>query len=332
MPKARRFVTIIQGALLCPALIACAAGPAEADWGQPASQTQAASTVSATASPTAALTATVSSIPPAPRTVAAATSTPGAVVNAVISPVVTLPPALLARLPKDEKGRVIGGPYVPYLNYSPTMISGKTCPRVTKWTWKVINLEPPLRPYGQVDDPCVVQNAVDDFVRTEFADPAVNTPESMRDIEPLYATDPAIVDGLMPAMRDSYLRLYREGRTPYYVCDRPRLKLLDVSPRSPLLANNDGKVSGNVIQLTVYVVSQNIEPFTCRLLSLKNNALVSTLTKTEAQLRGKQRVLQVSLLWNAAKGRWVVYDFGPAEVDNYYQAAKSLWDAAPLKP
>jgi hypothetical protein len=49
-------------------------------------------------------------------------------------------------------------------------------------------------------------------------------------------------------------------------------------------------------------------------------------------LRGKQRVLQVNLLWNASKARWAVYDFGAAEVDNYYQAAKALWDAAPFKP
>jgi hypothetical protein len=178
----------------------------------------------------------------------------------------------------------------------------------------------------------VVQNAIDDFVQTEFSDPAVNTPESMKKIEPLYATDPAIVDGLMPAIRDSYLKLYREGKTPYYLCNKQRFKLLDVSARSPLIANNDGKVSGNAIQLTVYVVSQNIEPFTCQLLSLKDNSRISTLTRTAAQLRGKQRVLQVNLLWNASKARWAVYDFGAAEVDNYYQAAKALWDAAPFKP
>jgi hypothetical protein len=154
----------------------------------------------------------------------------------------------------------------------------------------------------------------------------------MKKIEPLYATNPAIVDGLMPAIRDSYLKYYREGKTPYYVCDKPRFKLLDVSPRSPLIANNDGKVSGNAIQLTVYVVSQNIEPFTCQLLSLTNNTRIGALTKTAAQLRGKQRVLQVNLLWNPSKARWVVYDFASADVDNFYQAARTLWDAAPFKP
>jgi hypothetical protein len=98
------------------------------------------------------------------------------------------------------------------------------------------------------------------------------------------------------------------------------------------VANNDGKVSGNAIQLTVYVVSQNIEPFTCQLLSLTNNTRISTLTKTEAELRGKERVLQVNLLWNPSKVRWMVYDFGATEIDNFYQSAKALWEAAPFKP
>lgn len=306
----------VVGAVACFVLAVCAIRPAEAGHQPLAPQ------------------AYVNARPAQAMAYQAATATPApdGASTRVISSVATVPPALLARLLKDEQGRIIGGPYVPYLNYSPTMITGKKCPRVTKWTWKVVSLAPPLRPYGQVDDSCVVQNAIDDFVRTEFADPAVNTPESIKKIEPLYATDPAILDGLMPAIRDSYLKLYREGRTPYYVCDKPRFKLLDVSARSPLIANNDGKVSGNAIQLTVYVVSQNVEPFTCQLLSLTTNKPISTLTKTEAQLRGKQRVLQVNLLWNVAKSRWAVYDFGAAEVDNFYQAAKVLWDAAPIKP
>jgi hypothetical protein len=297
--------------MLSSALAVFVIGSEKAAWSKPASQMQAAVTATQKAT---------------------VMSTPSAISTSVVSTVAAIPPALLARLPKDEQGRVIGGPYVPYLNYSPTMITGKKCPRVTKWTWKVVNLAPPLRPYGQVDDPCVVQNAIDDFVRTEFADPAVNTPESMKKIEPLYATDPAIVDGLMPTIRDSYLKLYREGKTPYYVCDKPQFKLLDASARSPLIANNDGMVSGNALQVTVYVVSQNIEPFTCQLLSLKDNTRIGTLTRTAAQLQGKQRVLQVNLLWNTAKARWAVYDFGAAEVDNFYQAAKALWDAALLKP
>ena len=36
---------------------------------------------------------------------------------------------LLSRLPKDERGRVIGGTVFPLLNYSPTMITGKS----SKW-------------------------------------------------------------------------------------------------------------------------------------------------------------------------------------------------------
>ncbi len=260
------------------------------------------------------------------------TSTQSVMPTLVVSTSAALPQSFLSKLPKDEQGRVIGGPFVPYINYAPTMITGKACPRVTTWTWNVINLAAPLRPYGQLDDPCVVQNAVDDFVRTEFADPSVNTPESMREIEPLYAGDPAILDGLMPNLRESYLKLYRDGKTPYYVCDKPRFKLLDVNARSPLIADNSGRVSGNVIQLTVFVVAQGVEPYRCTLRSLKTNEVVSTFQETERDLQGKHRVLQARLLWNADKARWVVYDFGSAEIDNFYAAAKALWDAAPVKP
>jgi hypothetical protein len=244
----------------------------------------------------------------------------------------TPPAALLARLPKDDKGRVIGGPLVPYLNYTTTLVTGKACPRVNTWAWQVVKPDAPLRPYGVVSDSCVIQNAVDDFVRTEFADPAVNTPQTMPSIAPLYVSDPAIRDGLQPALRDSLLKNYRDGRTPYYQCDRPRYKLLDVSPRTPLLSDNAGRVRGDALQLTVFVVSDGVKPYRCSLLSYKDNALVTTLTKTEAQLKAKQRVLKIGMVWNAEKRRWVVYDFGSAEVDAFYASARALWDAASYKP
>lgn len=227
---------------------------------------------------------------------------------------------------------MIGGPLVPYVNYAPTMITGKRCPRLTTWTWQVVKLDPPLRPYGIADDPCVVQNAVDDFVRTEFADPAVNTPESMPAIEPLYDSDPALRDGLQAPLRESVLKNYRDGRTPYYECDKPRFKLLDVSARTPLIADNNGRVSGNAMQLTVLVVARDVEPYACRLLSYKDGKQIASFALTEVQLKGQQRVLKVGLLWNAAAKRWSVYDYGSAEIENFHATAKALWDAAPYKP
>src|SRR5690242_10748162 len=39
------------------------------------------------------------------------------------------PDQFMDKLPRDARGRIIGGPYAPVINYSPTMITGKPCPR-----------------------------------------------------------------------------------------------------------------------------------------------------------------------------------------------------------
>ena len=263
-----------------------------------------------------------------------ALATPASAITATtaVTSAALLPKSFTDQLPRDEKGRIIGGPFLPYLNYSPTMITGKPCKRVTKWTWKVVKLNAPFISYGIADDPCVIQNAVDDFVRTEFANPAVNTPETMPTVEAAYATDKAIREGLFDLIWQSQLEYYKQGVTPYYTCDKPRFKLLDVNGRTPLTGDKDGKVRGQTIVLTVFIVAQDVQPFKCILRRYKDNSIMDTQIKTEEQLKGKQQVVKFTMLWWPDFKRWRLIDLVGVPIDHYYKAAKAVWDASPLKP
>lgn len=293
------------------------------------------STQQVTPTLTSITTTTVSQPQETPRTQATTAPTPTLAPSPSAAVTITsasLPKAFLDQLPKDKKGRVIGGPVIPYLNYSPALVTGKKCPRLTKWTWKIVSLTAPLRSYGQADDACVIQNAVDDFVYTEFADPAANTPDTIKVVEKVYKTDPAIANGLSPQLRDGQWQAYLDGKVPYTECDKPLFKLLDANTRTPLVANNDGTVSGNAIELTVFRVAQNVDSYTCVQRSYKDNSVIRLQNVTEAQLRGKRQVLKVLMVWNAASQYWRATSMYGVEVDNYYAKAKELWDAAPIKP
>ncbi|MCL5998675.1 MAG: hypothetical protein M1546_21845 [Chloroflexi bacterium] len=270
-------------------------------------------------------------------------STEAPTMGASVTPQATLPPSTPAdipdiqtsNLPKDELGRIIGGPYAPVINYSPSMITGKPCPRVTKWTFKVIRPSG-LQAYGVVDDPCVVQNAIDDYVRTRFALPAFNTPESMKEIAPLYDTDPALLNGLSDAlgMRKGLIQAYRDGIAVYNVCDKPTYFLLNVDARAPLLAENDGKtVTGKAIQITLLRVAKDIEPFSCKLVSYKDGTVQSTYMLTEEDMKTQGGIASVNdLLWNVKTGHWELYRFESVPLKDYYTTAKALWDSSLFKP
>jgi hypothetical protein len=231
-------------------------------------------------------------------------------------------------LPTDEHSRVIGGPYEPIVNYSPDMITGQPCPRVIHWTFKLVPLNPPLQPYGIADDPCVIQNAVNDYVRTAFAQPAFNTPESMREIAPLYASDPALLDGLDETVRTSLLRYYLDGTATYNSCDKPVYRLLDVDAHTPLVADSGGAVSGKVIRLTVLRSAMDVQPFTCQLLSYGNNAAVGSyrFTVTGSESGAGQVAGQVGLRWDAGKKSWAVYEFRTVPLPNFVAVARALWN------
>lgn len=291
----------------------------------------------------------VETLPVAPSAVSTTQPTPTyfptevPTVGATVTPQATPSPVMptntpdvqTSNFPKDEHGRIIGGPYAPVINYSPTMITGKPCPRVTKWTFKVIRPSG-LQAYGVVDDPCVVQNAVDDYVWTRFALPAFNTPESMKEIEPLYDIDPALLNGLSDALgiRKGLIQSYRDGTAVYNVCDKPTYFLLNVDAKAPLLAENDGKtVTGKTIQITLLRVAKDIEPFSCKLVSYKDGAAQTTYTLTEEDMKTKGGSVSVNdLLWNPKTMHWELFNFKSVPFKDYYATAKALWDSSLFKP
>jgi hypothetical protein len=241
-------------------------------------------------------------------------------------------PDFFAKLPRDEKGRLIGGELFPVVNYSPTMITGKPCPRVTKWEWDVVKMQAPLRDYGIVREPCVVQNAVDDLVRTLWFNPAFQNPETMKAVEKVYDTDPMNVDGVEKTLRQSLIDLYRKGEQNYNVCDKPVFRLLNVDAKAPLIADNDGRVSGQAIQIVILRATRDVQPFTCNFVSYKDGSVKGRYAVTAEDMRRPfgVKVSLFNLLWNVAMKRWVVYtmDAQPAVV-NYDGTVRILWRMLP---
>ena len=151
---------------------------------------------------------------------------------------------LRSRITRDERGRIIGGAAFPIINYSPTMITaplGKPCLRVTSWEFDVVKVPAPAHDYGVSKDPCVVQNAVDDLARTLYFYPALQTPETMRDVAAVYDRDLLNVNGVERTLRQSWIDAYRNGTAVYHRCDTPVYRVIVADARMPLIANNDGR-------------------------------------------------------------------------------------------
>ena len=237
------------------------------------------------------------------------------------------------KLPRDEKGRIIGGLF-PVLNYSSIMITSKPCPRVTKWEFEVVKMKPPLRDYGISNDPCVVQNAVDDLVRTLWFNPAFNTPETMQAVAKVYDTDPMNVDGVEETLRRSMFELYRQGLQNYNRCDRPVYRLLHVDAQAPLIANNDGRVSGQTIQIMLLRVAKDVSPFACEFVSYGDGTVKGRFAVTTADMRKPYgvRVNVFNLLWNPARRIWQVYSMDALPVlADYAAIARALLAASLVK-
>ena len=113
-----------------------------------------------------------------------------------------------AKFPKDKSGRVLGGNQ-PIINYAPDMVTGKPCPRVTQWQPRALEqMSGPAGDFFVASDPCVVQNAIDDFVQIAWAIPWYNDREQMLALEKLYLTDPVLKKGIDP----EYFKRALEGK------------------------------------------------------------------------------------------------------------------------
>lgn len=243
----------------------------------------------------------------------------------------SLPTDILARLPKDERGRTIGGSYIPLMNYSPTMITGKPCPRVTQWTFKLVKMPAPIHDYGISNNPCVVQNAVDDLVRTLWFYLGNNTPESMREVERVYDTDPMNVLGVESTYRNSLIRYYREGKQVYSRCNKPLYQLIVADARTPLIANNSGEVSGQVIQISILKTTKDVSAYQCDAVSYKDGHVTMQYGITDDMLRsGADGVAETYfLLWISKNAHWRIYFANGLPYPGYAETARALW--APVR-
>ena len=83
----------------------------------------------------------------------------------------------------SDLAKTPGGNF-PFLNYAPTLITGKPCPRAKEWD--VENLTPPYSNKPVIvtlSDDCVYQNAIDYYVAIAWAEPQFNRPSQIKALE-----------------------------------------------------------------------------------------------------------------------------------------------------
>ena len=164
----------------------------------------------------------------------------------------------------------------------------------------------PLKSIGVNKDPYVVQNVVGDLVGTIQFYPAFQSPQTISAIEKIYDTDLANLCCVEKTLRTSMIRAWRVGEGVYHVCDKPVFHLLNVDARTPLIANNDGRVSGRAIQLTLLRVSPDLQPFECRFMRYKDGQPSGgKFAITADMVAGKAEAPAVvyNLLWNSRTDR-----------------------------
>ena len=277
---------------------------------------------------TAELNVTLMPSPTTPKTLLTPTA-----ISPTVTSTATPPPDWRAKLPRDAKGRVIGGETFPIVNYSPTMIAaphGKPCPRVSHWEFEIITMTAPLKSFGISKDPCVVQNAVDDLVGTIQFYPAFQSPQTMPAIDKVYDSDTANLCCVEKTLRTSMIRYFRAGEGVYHVCDKPVFHLLNVDARTPLIANNDGRVSGQAIQITLLRMSPGLQPFECRFMRYKNGQPSGgkfVITADMVAGKAETPAAVYNLLWNSRTQRWLVYFVDVVPMAEYAQVARELWAA-----
>lgn len=267
------------------------------------------------------------------RTPAAQTPTP--------TPV-PLPP-YYDQLPRDKKGRVLGYPRAPILNYTPTMVTGKRCPRVRSWTVRLTS-KPNEKPAGVFSNPCVVQNALDDTLSILFFYPLGHwdTRAYRRDVLPLLNKDPMALR--MPRiMREEILKDAQDtSKDRYVVCDKPVYMLIDVSPEQPVHYQEDTqKFWPNSMFIRMFVAAGNAEPFTCTWYDANTGKAVFEQGAREQDMTGpidwkRGLVRHWIVRYSPQLSAWSEGSLGflvdEEQVSNYREKVLELLARSPIKP
>lgn len=316
--------TVLLTVMLYVALAATACAP------RPAAAPAPTATQPAAAAATSAPTDT-----PAPT--AAPTDTPAPTAAPTAEPEFKAWPAEhYAHFPRDPDGRLIGLQRAPILNYSPTMIMGKPCPRIKRWGVRKVTPQPPAQPYYVVDNPCVIQNALDDGLRALFYWPSGYPDQEYykREIVPLLKTDPVAQWALDEGGRRDFAEKLLGG---YSLCNKPTYMLIDIDAGVPTLPR-DGKHTGRVIHVRMIQVAGNAEPFTCKVYKRSTGEFWYEYGVREADMEGLLNptglLHDFQIAYNPETGRWTGEGFMSevAPMLNYRERVLFLLEQSPVKP
>ena len=301
---------------------------------------QAPTTAQAQTAPTATRT-------PAPaRTAAARTPAPGrtAVARTPAPAVTPTPlPGYYDRLPRDKKGRIIGRGSIPIINYTPTMITGKRCPRVKQWDVRRIDLPDPLNDIYVADNPCVVQNMLDDVLPMLYYQPSGWDPDTMRNkIIPEARKDPDFFRLTSSYLQDDVLNFWEQKS--YMQCDKPIFMLLDVGPDQPSLMNlNTNDYHADRFGFRMLFAAADAQPFTCRFYNYGTGKFKVEWGAKESDMEGRsQSILSdiITAVYDRRIQRWIFFGttqdtidaLGGREVTDYRKTVLRLLNESPVKP
>jgi hypothetical protein len=259
----------------------------------------------------------------------AATATPARTVTQ-LSPT-PHPKALLDRLYRDEKGRIIGGMQFPLVNYSPTMITGKPCPRIKAWTYKVQATKPPR---AKPSDPCVIQNALDDMVKMLWFFPGEVAPEEWPTVYAQY-DDPfwkrAVPD--VTGLRLNWKRTYPNQWT-WNKCNKPVYTLVDASSDTPLVPYDvRNEINGKNIRFLTFAATFDVGTYKCDWYDSKGRPTGGSFDLTAARIaKGDAVIYEFAMVYDAKIDQWVLGGYFPFDVPDYKARVQRLWRESPIKP
>jgi hypothetical protein len=258
----------------------------------------------------------------------AATATPKAKVIKTATPLAkaTVAPKVMATvaisstkgLYKDKQGRPFGG-NAPYINYTPSMVTGKPCPRVTKWT--LITKEQP-------SDPCVIQNAIDDYMVGAFALNTINSVDEIKAIAEEFKTN----KDLENAFSLGWGSIYLDGAMSR-ACDQPMVQLL-INPEKTTRAIDYNGVP--TVYLLTTQTSVGMKPYSCKLISVNDGAINQRPPYTAKDLAGTKAGIatRVEMFYVEQTHRWVINGADRDATNPFIdgKTLKQVYEASPYKP
>ena len=274
----------------------------------------------------------------APATAKAATATIASAASTTVPATATAIPEAphfptpdVSKFPKDAHGRVLGGNQ-PIINYAPDMVTGKPCPRVKTWQPRALEPADGSKNTGNAfyvpDNPCVVQNAIDDFVEVAWAIPYFNDREGMLELERLYETDPVLIKGIARSFYQRSLvnKQYQRGFA-YRLCNLPIFSLIDPNPSARL--DNTGKV----IEVWQVDVAQGLKTASCQTHDFVTGKAVRRGTFDAEKFKKEgYTVFAYWMFWSDQEQRWQLGGLASPFNKIKYDVVNRLYEMAKYKP